>query len=40
MCKKVKNIAKKCRDSLAETLQKRVTFIVERVFKIIKQGGG
>lgn len=39
MCKKVKKIAKKCRDLLAETMKKHVTFIVERVFKNIKQRG-
>lgn len=39
ICKKVKKIAKKCRDLLAETVKKRVTFIVERVFKYIKRGG-
>jgi hypothetical protein len=40
MDKKVKNIAKKCRDLLAETVRKHVTFIIERVFKSEKQGGG
>jgi hypothetical protein len=36
MDKKVKKIAKKCRDLLAEMMKKHVTFIVERVFTIKK----
>jgi hypothetical protein len=38
MDKKVKKIAKKCRDLLAEMMKKHVTFIVERVFMIKKRG--
>jgi hypothetical protein len=38
MDKKVKKIAKKCRDSLAEMMKKHVTFIIERVFIMEEKG--